>query len=160
MVEFLLQTYDLWNQMVEIINTSHKNNVKTSMPFHLWKTLSSLGYHRAILDEGPKFQWNRTILLAESHKFDSRPLDERPRPKSGKSRLNLHGTHFGGRFNWFRPKTKTKEKGAQTKACDLENQDARALGCKTKKWQIKSKTYIRPFWKEIQLIQTQNIREN
>jgi hypothetical protein len=30
---------------------------------------------------------NREILLDESHKLDSRPLDEGPRPKSGKSRL-------------------------------------------------------------------------
>jgi hypothetical protein len=35
---------------------------------------------------------NREILLDESHKLDSRPLDEGPRPKSGKSRLNLHVT--------------------------------------------------------------------
>jgi len=30
---------------------------------------------------------NREILLDESHKLDSHPLDEGPRPKSGKSRL-------------------------------------------------------------------------
>jgi hypothetical protein len=30
--------------------------------------------------------------LDESHKLDLWPLDEGPRPKSGKSRLNLHGT--------------------------------------------------------------------
>jgi hypothetical protein len=35
---------------------------------------------------------NREILLDESHKLDSRPLDEAPRPKSGKSRLNLNVT--------------------------------------------------------------------
>jgi len=33
-----------------------------------------------------------------------RPLDKGPRPKSGKLRLNLHGTGFGGKINWFRPK--------------------------------------------------------
>jgi hypothetical protein len=36
-------------------------------------------------------------------------------------------------------KNKDKRKGAQMKACDLENQDARALGSKTKKWQIEAK---------------------
>ncbi len=37
------------------------------------------------------------ILLAESHKLDPRPLDEDPRPTSGKSRLNLHGTILKGK---------------------------------------------------------------
>jgi hypothetical protein len=31
-------------------------------------------------------------------------LDKDPRPKSGKLRLNLHGTCFGGKINWFGPK--------------------------------------------------------
>jgi len=35
---------------------------------------------------------NRAILLEESHKLDSRPLDEGLKLKSGKSRLNLHVT--------------------------------------------------------------------
>ncbi len=35
-----------------------------------------------------KVQWNRAIWLAQSHKLDPWPLDEGPRPKSGKSRLN------------------------------------------------------------------------
>jgi len=35
---------------------------------------------------------NRAILLGESHKLDSHPLDEGPRPKSVKSQLNLHVT--------------------------------------------------------------------
>jgi hypothetical protein len=35
---------------------------------------------------------NRAILLDESHKLDSRPLDEGLRLKRGKSRLNLHVT--------------------------------------------------------------------
>ncbi len=49
---------------------------------------------RATLDEGLRFsvQWNRTILLDESHKLDPWPLDEGPRTKSGKLSLNLHGT--------------------------------------------------------------------
>jgi hypothetical protein len=29
------------------------------------------------------------------------PLEKGPRPKSGKLRLNLHGTCFGGKINWF-----------------------------------------------------------
>jgi hypothetical protein len=33
----------------------------------------------------------------ESHKLDPWPLDEGPRPKSGKSRLNLHGTILEGK---------------------------------------------------------------
>jgi hypothetical protein len=33
-----------------------------------------------------------------------RPSDEDPRPESGKLRLNLHGTCFGGEINWFQPK--------------------------------------------------------
>jgi hypothetical protein len=32
------------------------------------------------------------------------PLDEGARPKSGNLRLNLHGTCFGGKINWFGPK--------------------------------------------------------
>jgi len=35
-----------------------------------------------------------------------RPLDEGARPKSGKLRLNLHGTYFRGKINWFRPKNR------------------------------------------------------
>jgi hypothetical protein len=42
------------------------------------------------------------ILLDESHKLESIkldpwPLDEGPRPKSGKLRLNLHGTILEGK---------------------------------------------------------------
>jgi hypothetical protein len=32
------------------------------------------------------------LILDESHKLDPWPLNENPRPKNGKSRLNLHGT--------------------------------------------------------------------
>jgi hypothetical protein len=35
--------------------------------------------------------------LAESHKLDPWPLDESPRPKSGKLGLNLHGTILEGK---------------------------------------------------------------
>jgi hypothetical protein len=47
-----------------------------------------------------------------------RPLDEGPRPKSGKLKLNLHGTCFGGKINWFKPKNSSKRR-----ALDLENQE-------------------------------------
>jgi hypothetical protein len=46
----------------------------------------------ATLDEASK-----TILLDESHKLDPWCLDEGPRPRSGKSRKNLHGTIFEGK---------------------------------------------------------------
>ncbi len=35
---------------------------------------------------------NRAILLDESHKLDSWPLDEGEQLKSGKLKLNVHGT--------------------------------------------------------------------
>ncbi len=44
--------------------------------------------------------------MVKSFKLVPRPLDEGPRPKSGKLRLNLHGTYFGGKINWFGPKKK------------------------------------------------------
>jgi hypothetical protein len=54
---------------------------------------------RATLDEELRsmVQWNRAILLDKSHKFDPWPLDEGPRPKSGKSRLNVNGTILEGK---------------------------------------------------------------
>jgi hypothetical protein len=36
------------------------------------------------------------------------PLDEGPRPKSGKSRLNLHGTILEGKSIGLNPKKKKK----------------------------------------------------
>jgi hypothetical protein len=48
-----------------------------------------------------------------------RPLDECPRPKSDKLRLNLHGTWFGGKINWFGPKNSAKRK-----APNLKNQES------------------------------------
>jgi len=76
---------------------------------------------RATLDEGlrSRVQWNRTILIAESHKLDPGPLDEGPRPKSGKLRLNPHGTILEGKSIVSDPK-----KRAPRRAHDLENQDA------------------------------------
>jgi hypothetical protein len=63
---------------------------------------------KATLDEGPRsrVQWNREILLDESHKLHPQPLDESPRPKSGKSRLNRHGTILDGRSNGLNLKKK------------------------------------------------------
>jgi len=60
---------------------------------------------RATVDEDPKSrdQSNRAVLLDGRYKLDPRPLDEGPRPKSGKSRLNLHGTILEGKINWFEP---------------------------------------------------------
>jgi len=48
---------------------------------------------RATLDEDPRSrdQWIQAILLVESFKLVPKLLDEGPRPKSGKLRLNLHG---------------------------------------------------------------------
>jgi hypothetical protein len=73
------------------------------------------------LDEGPrsKDQWIQAILLVKSFKLIPRPLDKGPRPNNGKLRLNLHGTCFGGKFNWFGPKT-----SAKTRAPDFENQES------------------------------------
>jgi hypothetical protein len=38
------------------------------------------------------------MLLVESFKLIPRLLNEGPRPKSGKVKLNLHGTCFGGKI--------------------------------------------------------------
>jgi hypothetical protein len=47
------------------------------------------------------------------------PFDEGPRPKSGKLRLNLHGTCFEGKNNWFEPKNSAKRRPP-----DFENQES------------------------------------
>jgi hypothetical protein len=44
-----------------------------------------------------QFNNQEAILLDESHKLDPWPLDEGPRPKSGKLRLNLHGIILQGK---------------------------------------------------------------
>jgi len=46
-----------------------------------------------------------------------------PRPTSDKLRLNLHGTCFGGKINWFRPPPK-KNKELKRELDDLKNKDA------------------------------------
>jgi hypothetical protein len=53
--------------------------------------------------QGPGTNEFKQILLVESLKLVPRPLDEGARPKSGKLRLDLHGTSFGGKINWFGP---------------------------------------------------------
>jgi hypothetical protein len=79
------------------------------------------GKLRATLDEGPRSRDQRiqAIWLVESSKLVPRPLNEVPRPESGKLRLNLHGTYFGGKITWFRPKN-----SAKGRAPDLENQES------------------------------------
>jgi hypothetical protein len=76
---------------------------------------------RATLDKGPmsRDQWIQTILLVKSFKLVPRPVDEGPRPKSGKLRLNLHGTCFGGKINWF-----GRKNSAKRRAPDLKNQES------------------------------------
>jgi hypothetical protein len=61
---------------------------------------------RATLDKGPRStdQWIQAILLVKTFKLIPRPLDKGPKPKSGKLRLNLHGTCFGVKINWLGPK--------------------------------------------------------
>jgi hypothetical protein len=48
--------------------------------------------------------------LVESFQLDHRALDEGPRLKGGKLKLNLHGTSFGGKINWRGQKTDLKRK--------------------------------------------------
>ncbi len=70
-------------------------------------------------DNGPKSkdQWIQAILLVKSFKLVPRPLDEGLRPKNGKLRINLDGTYFRGKINWFGP-----EINAKRKALELKNQ--------------------------------------
>jgi hypothetical protein len=56
--------------------------------------------------------------LVKSFKFVPRPLDEGPRPKSGKLRLNLNGTCVGGKINLLGPKN-----SAERRAPDLEKEE-------------------------------------
>jgi len=60
-----------------------------------------------------------TKELVENFKLVPRPVDEGPRPKSDKLRLNLRGTYFGGKINWFEPKNSAKRR-----APDLENHES------------------------------------
>jgi hypothetical protein len=51
---------------------------------------------------------NSSNLIAKSFKLVLRRLDKGPRPKSGKLRLNLHGSCFGGKIHWFRHRNSAK----------------------------------------------------
>jgi hypothetical protein len=53
--------------------------------------------------------------LDENHKLDPWPLDEGPQLKSGKSRLNLHGTILEGKSVGLNPKKGKKKKKTLTK---------------------------------------------
>ncbi len=76
---------------------------------------------RPTLHEGSRSrdQWIQAILLVESFKLSQGLYTEGSRPKSGKVRLNLHGTSFGGKINWLWPKNSAKRR-----AHDLENQES------------------------------------
>jgi hypothetical protein len=82
---------------------------------------SSTSIIRATFDDDPRsmVQWNRAILLDESHKLDLWPWDQGPRPKRGKSRLNLHGTILEVTSIGLKDPPPQKKK-----AYDLKNQDA------------------------------------
>ncbi len=56
--------------------------------------------------------------MAESHQWNPWPLDEGPKPKSGKLKL-IHGTILGGKSIGSDP-----NKRPQRRAHDSENQDA------------------------------------
>jgi len=60
--------------------------------------------------------------LDESHKLNPWPLDESPRPKIGKSRLNLHGTILEG--NSLDSKFEPKKQRLKRRAHVSKNQDA------------------------------------
>jgi hypothetical protein len=51
---------------------------------------------------------NSSNLFVKTFKLAPRPLDKGPSAESGKSRLNLHGSCFGGKINWFRRKNSAK----------------------------------------------------
>jgi hypothetical protein len=70
---------------------------------------------------------NSRNLIGRSFKLVPRPLEKAPRPKSGKLRLNLHGTCLGGKINWFGPKNSAKRRQKTLKgerAPDLENRES------------------------------------
>jgi hypothetical protein len=56
--------------------------------------------------------------LVENHKLDPSALDEGPKAKSGKLRLNLLDASFGGKIDWFGPKKRSNKR-----VHDLKNQD-------------------------------------
>jgi hypothetical protein len=76
---------------------------------------------RATLNEGPRSrdQGIQAILLVDSFKLVPKAFRQGSKTKSGKLRLNVHGTYFGGKINWFRP-----ENSAKRRAPGLENQES------------------------------------
>jgi len=81
-------------QRAQLGNTSYIS-IPTTFPRDKFKLQHIDMNHKlkVTLDEGPgsRVQWNRVIIFDESHKLDPQPLDEHPRPKCVKLRLNLHG---------------------------------------------------------------------
>jgi hypothetical protein len=79
---------------------------------------------RVTLVEGPrsKVQWNRPILLDESHELNPWPLDEGPRPKCDKFEAKRTWHHFGRKINWFNPPSPPQK--LKRRAHDLKHQDA------------------------------------
>jgi hypothetical protein len=61
--------------------------------------------------------------LAKSHKLDPLPLFEGLRPKSGKSRLNLHGTIWEAKSIGLNKKKRALKKKKKERAHDLKNQE-------------------------------------
>jgi hypothetical protein len=59
------------------------------------------------VQESGLVQWNRAILLDDSHKLDSWPLEKGVEdPKVNYK--NYMAPHFGGKINWFKPKVNLK----------------------------------------------------
>jgi hypothetical protein len=69
--------------------------------------------------QGPGTNEFKQSYWSKALNWSPRPLDKGPRPKSGKLRLNLHGTGSGGKINWFGPNNSAKRR-----APDLENQES------------------------------------
>jgi hypothetical protein len=70
------------------------------------------------LDEGLGFNEIEQSYWLKAIKLDQWPLHEGPRPKSGNSRLNLHGSILE------RKSINSDKKGAQRRPHDLKNHDA------------------------------------
>jgi len=78
---------------------THTKNMTRTYPWMCCKIVHYSSQEKRLrtsLDEGPRSRdrWIQAILFIQSFKFVLRPLDEGPRSKSGKLRLNLHGTLF------------------------------------------------------------------
>ncbi len=69
--------------------------------------------------QGPGTNEFKQSYWSKASKLVPRPSDEGARPKSGKLRLNLHGTSFGGKINSLGPKNSAKKR-----ALALENQES------------------------------------